>query len=442
MTGLAKLRRQFAAYGTRGVIVTGNFVVMIALATLLKPGEYGQLAYLWSIAQVLAAVGSIGVPGYLLRELSLRSNRKAELPPISAWLVPLVTLVLPAVVIAIGAVLFVALHGSIAASGGVTIEPEQIWLIAVVAWLLNVVNNLVNFPRISGSISLPMAMRDAMPHCLLLAAAVIALEWGSRSSTGIYEIFVVLIAGFILLWLALIAHSHRGALALMSLRTPMSRPDLLGFWGLSIVTVLGANIDILVGGLFLGASELGYYQLIKRIVNVASLPQIVVNWAVVVPVGRAFAERDFSGIQAAVTRASRMAILPLLLLSVLVPIAAVTSSILTGYGFDDAAAWMLAILLLGAVLNVLFGANFSVAAQCDMEYQALVARLGSLLLFCGSVWVCASWTRTGVMLAFCQLLMVLVSNFWLWYAIWGKIGVDSSAASIVLKNGKKGVGSL
>lgn len=103
---------------------------------------------------------------------------------------------------------------------------------------------------------------------------------------------------------------------------------------------------------------------------------------------------------------------------------------------------MLAILLLGAVLNVLFGANFSVAAQCDMEYQALVARLGSLLLFCGSVWVCASWTRTGVMLAFCQLLMVLVSNFWLWYAIWGKIGVDSSAASIVLKNGKKGVGSL
>ncbi len=81
MIGLAKLRRQFAAYGTRGVIVTGNFVVMIALATLLKPGEYGQLVYLWSIAQVLAAVGSIGVPSYLLRELSLRANRKAELPP-------------------------------------------------------------------------------------------------------------------------------------------------------------------------------------------------------------------------------------------------------------------------------------------------------------------------------------------------------------------------
>ena len=114
-----------------------------------------------------------------------------------------------------------------------------------------------------------------------------ALQWGSRSATAIYEIFVILIAGFIVLWLALIAHSYRGALALLSLKTPMKRPDLFGFWGLSIVTILGSNIDILVGGLFLGAGELGYYQLIKRIVNVASLPQIVVNWAVVVPVGRA-----------------------------------------------------------------------------------------------------------------------------------------------------------
>jgi hypothetical protein len=38
--------------------------------------------------------------------------------------------------------------------------------------------------------------------------------------------------------------------------------------------------------------------------------------------------------------------------------------------------------------------------------------------------------------------MALVSNFWLWYAIWGRIGVDSSAASIVLKSRKKGVGNL
>lgn len=421
------LRSDWSLYLSRFAIVGANFASLLVVGYLMEPADFGTFVFFWALAQTLAAVSSLGGALYLLREYSARQESDAH--GVRARFAVAIALLWPACVLVLLAGLW---WGGKAYWQADSTTSDRIILVMMTAWVLNLVSHLVLPLRVYGMSNVSMALRDAGPQVILVISAIALVAIGDLTTNNLFLAFisvalclVVLLA--VSIWIG--PARRQPPLFLAKGRTSKSKPYSYGFWGTTVLTTLSTQIDIIVGGLFVSSEALGIYQIIKRVANLISMPQIIANWAVVVPVGKAFAAGSIEEIQTHAKRGLKLSLMPALILLILATLA--MSLVFRIYQIEvDATLWLVFTLLaFGSLSNIFFGANYAVATQCQLEVAAMLARIAGLVV---SALVFVILARQGlIFVALGTATGIFMSNIVLTATVRARLNVDTSALSLI-----------
>ncbi len=428
------LTSDWRVYAIRGGVVGANFLSLLVIAYLMEAPDFGRFVFMWSVAMSLSAIASVGAPALLMRELS--SYGATDYQSVSRVQALRLMLFWPAVILSITVAAVVAAGPSLLiALARPQLALATVLLVATAAFAINLFNIVAVFYRSLGRTGIAMAFRDAGPQGLILLAAILSSLFGSPTPHTVFLGFLVLavflLAGAVIWRRREIVKELRRLPA----RPKKARTSISGFWGIGVANIIWTQSDILLAGLFLPATTLGYYQLIKRIANLSGMPQIVSNWVVIIPIGRAYADGAFDRIQDLCCRALRLSVPPLALLMTLSVLGMPIIVRFFNLPGDATTWWVLAILLAGSATNVLFGPNFVLASQCRLEKVAFHTRLLGLGVTAALI-VCNSW-KSEVSIALAVFIGILVANVLLWNVIRVRLGVDTSVITL-LRNTARG----
>ena len=282
------LNSDWGLYLTRGGVVGTNFFSMLVIAFLMKADEFGYYALMWASAMSLSSIVSVGVPSLLLRELSAYQingycgiSRGHVLHLVLVW--PVVLLV-TVVGLAVTVPAILPVFGKLVPALGPTL------LVAAAAFAINILNVIAVVYRILGHAGAAMALRDAGPQALMLVATILVAFRGRPEAQTSFAAFFILAFATVAMALVLTQQRLKEQFARLPKDHVAGRRVLIaGFWGTTVANMVWTQVDVLLGGLVLAPATLGHYQVLKRIANLAAMPQIIANWSAVVQIGRAFA---------------------------------------------------------------------------------------------------------------------------------------------------------
>ncbi|WP_432770537.1 MAG: hypothetical protein HEQ22_07310 [Sphingopyxis sp.] len=425
----ADILRYALPFVTRAGVVGANIVSTLALAWAFAPEIFGKIVFVWNFVLIYSAVLSLGVPNFLLRELSFRidpahDRQKLSLPTMAALIV-----IVPLLFAAASAAGLVALFGAERALFPAAIDSAA--LIAatfMMSYLVNLTAGLASAFVLANRINHTMFVRDGLPSVTLIASIFLPDIMGDPA-LSLFANFILIQGALALAGMLWLATRHRLVAQAFGRRIG-AVPNLFGFWGLAASNVLVTGIDVLVGGWILGTRDLGHYQLIKRICNLVALPQVVVAWAIAIPAGQAFARPDAGDRQTALQEAARygarLSFYPLIPLLIGGGGAAVAASAWFGYGLGAESLALIAFSLLSAVVTVIYGPGIIIAAQTHLEYRALAARIAGVTIFLVLALLASRSYSSAAVVAACQLASVLTSGVLIWWVIRRRFAVDSS----------------
>ena len=384
-------------------IVGLNFAVMMGLAWLLGIDLFGQLIVIWGLALIGSSILSVGAPLMLLRALSDGGRMTVGAVVCHLFLYP----------IALAAVGWVVLP---------LIFPALPWLpILAVAFGIHLITCLTSIMRSLGSVDWSMALRDAGP---LLALGLAALIWAENSAT------IMIAAAFILAVFAgtavcfCLVHPDRNTL----IRTDGPRePIAMSMWGTSLLGMLLAQVDIVVGGAFLSDEQIGLYALLRRLTNLVVLPVSVATWVSSVPIAKAFGGEDRIGLIRAAARANQIAVFPGLLLMGCAICALIVAQ---WFAIGPEGTTVCLVLLAGALVQLGLAATFTVATLCDLAFFAGLARLSSLVIYL--LLVMSVPVITPTINAVAYVTAISVGSWILWSVVRHKHGIDTSILPVVI----------
>lgn len=410
-TKLFQLARQSAAQtmGLRVAVVGFNLTTMLGLAGLLGFETFGQLSVLWGASLVAGTVLSIGGPVILLRMLTdgegLRGRDICKL----SVLYPAVLALLVGLVVA-------------------AVLPDWPWAAILSAGLgANALGCVASVMRALGSIQVSMVVRDAGPQMALGFASVLSL--GARADAVLMTCAVLMgvlaSAGVLWAW-------RQGRMDAI-LTTRARAFGCMALWANSVLGMIVAQIDLIVGGAVISAEQLGVYAVLRRLANLVALPVSVATWVSAPAVSSAHGARDANGLNRASAQGSKIAMLPGVVLCAVgfmaLPVLPFIIPQPTG------TAGVMAVLLLGAMGQVVFASSFTVATLCDMPAAAMRARLLMIALYL--LWF--QWWGPELTLlsnAFGYATALTLGGVALWWTVKRQLGVDTSCA--VLLNTKGG----
>lgn len=421
---LNAISRVGGLYALRMSVVGLGFASTLLAALLLGPDQFGAFALMWAISQMSSALVSVGAPAFLLRELPARAARGHAAAPL--WPSVRLAVLWPAALsIALAACSW--LLSDLAPRS--PLAAEQIALAIAAGFAQNFLSCVSVPVRLSHGATLSMALRDGVaPATLLLAVAAGALT-GAVSAT-----FVVGLATGLTLAIgcaAAVLLLATGAIAL-SRQAPNFAAGAKAFWANAILGAATANLDVLLAGAFLPRQTIGAYAILKRLANFVSLPQIISNWTISVPAAAAHVRMDRIQLEQIAGRGVALAF-PLALgvslaLALSTPIWAsyfhlsMTTGTLTAF----------ALLVLGNLGSVAFGATFTLASQCGLEAWSFAARLGSTIIVAVGVWVLAMSNLLALAsLAGLSMASTLFMNGAVWATLRFRLGLDCSVARLL-----------
>ena len=261
-------------YLTRGAILGLQIVSLLVLALLMPRDEFGRFAFLWAVGLVSTALISAGGQQFLLRAMSARQGN--ELTGATTTQAFLLILVIPlALCLVVLAAFFVLERSGLSFMGSISL-PDIVIALAV-ATTINLLVHMANALRVFGRTSFAMFVQDGLPHCILLLVATV-LSLLSQSSVlnlllGFVVLSIIALVG-IGVWLA----TNWPVRALFTSKSANRQRYDPAFWASSLLTSGALNFDIVIGGLFLPASTLGDYQILRRFANLLGLPLLIANW--------------------------------------------------------------------------------------------------------------------------------------------------------------------
>jgi O-antigen/teichoic acid export membrane protein len=313
----------------------------------------------------------------------------------------------------------------------VTIWPTLPWVAILGAgYFVNVLGCLASVMRALGSVQVSMALRDAGPQIALGLAGVVA--YSSDPGTILRVCAIVMgatsVAGA--LWIS--TDNALDAILCRERRNYWSMSQ----WGSSVLGMVVAQVDLIVGGAVISAEQLGVYAVLRRVANLVALPVTVATWVSAPAISKAYGAGNFAALTKASREASQIAALPgavLFALGVIsLPLLPVILPALPGAN----PSLVFGILLLGALSQVIFAASLTVATLCGASYQAMATRLLMVVVYLlWFLWWGPELSALTNALGYsCALTL---GGGALWVMIKRRIGVDTSAG--VLLNGKGGL---
>ncbi len=390
----------------RSALIGVNFVIMLGLAALLGLEAYGALMVAWGLTLVMSTILSVGGPLAMLRNLTnggVMSHRGLFDQAI----------LYPALV---AAVCWIVLPRWLPIADWQIIIPS--------AFFINAVTCLASLARALGSIRVSMVLRDGAPQLALGLAAFCMLIW-----PFLPPLFIIGVAGAILGLVTLVG-LYRCALHPEFCRIVEPGRAVLpietGLWGASVLGMVLAQIDIIVGSRFLSGDQIGLYALLKRIANLVALPVSVATWITAPPVSAAFGAGDDEGLQAASRRGSRVALVP----GILLFLTAVFALPFLPLDSEPQGSLIYLTLLGSAMVQVVFASSFTVANLCGGALHAAAARIISICVYMLFA-IYAGVELSPLVNAVAYAVGTAVGSLALWAVIWERLGVDTSAIALL-----------
>ena len=383
-------------------IVGVNFAIMMGLAAYLGLATFGTLALYWGIVLVLGTVVSLGGPLIILRRMTDGGG-------MDAWQILWNGLVSPLV---LAGVLLLPLYW---------LWPSLPWSVLLgVAIGVNALSCLASVLRGMGSVNMSMALRDAGPQVALglgvLVAGPVDIVGGLTSAGAIIATLTIVV------WSAFVIGKTCATGDGM-------RPDRLSLWATSMLGIGAAQMDLIVGGLFLPPEALGLYALLRRIANLVALPVSVATWVSAGPVSASFGAGDMRGLQEASNAGNRVALFSgvVLFLAGVCGLAVVPFFVAPDFVMVTQVA--LSVLLCGAFVQVWFASGYTVATLCGFAYVAAFSRLVSLVTYTLAVF--AVGTGVGLVLnAVFYTGAVTAGSVVVWFALRRHIAIDTAASAL------------
>ncbi|MEL6685579.1 MAG: hypothetical protein AAFN63_11200 [Pseudomonadota bacterium] len=409
---LAELAKQGAiqTLGLRAAVVGVNFAVMLWLAWFLGFATFGRLAALWGGALVAGTVLSLGGPVILLRLLTDGKGMRAR-------------------DICMIAVVYPALLGLSLCAVSVTFWPGWPWAAILSAgFVANLLGCLAAVMRALGSVQASMVLRDAGPQVALGMGGMIGATAAADRIVINAAAAMAVLALFGLIWVC----RHKDIFVMLA--TVRRRYWSTSLWAASVLGMVVAQIDLIIGGAVISAEQLGVYAVLRRIANLVALPVTVATWVSAPAVSAAYGADDQKALVRASARGSQIAILPGLALFVIGLLAIPALP----FAFPEQAAQGLSpifvILLLGALGQVILTSSFTLATLCGAPRFAMGARLVMVLLYL--LWfVCWGPALTATMNAVGYVGALTLGGVALWWAVWRQLGVDTSALVLLHARG-------
>lgn len=386
----------------RAAVVGLNFCVMVWLSFQLGLSAFGALIYLWGAALVTSTIVSCGGPLVLLRALCDGSGLR------STQIVGL-TAVVPSLLCGIGWF------------ASASFMPDDRWPpLFAVAFSANAVGCLASIMRAMGSVQTSMVLRDAGPFTALGFAALLQPQGDPEALLWMVAALMCLMAMAATFWCVM----HRSALAKHV--GGHSKWFSWSLWGTSIMGMVMAQVDLIIGGILMSTEALGLYALLRRIANVVALPVTVATWVSAKPVAAAYGAGDQSALKHASAKGSRIAWYPAL------GIAAVC---LCGLALAAASPWPVVtaqiaicfgILLIGALAQAFLASGFTVATLSNQASLSVIARTVTILSYlCFAAWFATNMSPISNALGY-TVAMCLGSGL-VWAVLLQRLGIDTSA---------------
>ncbi|MBQ1203130.1 MAG: hypothetical protein IIX61_04915, partial [Loktanella sp.] len=231
----------------RGALVAGHVAILLGLAQLLGLDGFGALIVLWGLALMASTALGFGAPLALLARLGDGAGMRGSA---LVWL----CLGLPLLAACcVGALLQL-------------IWPALPWpAVLGVALAVHLASCIASLLRVLGSVHGSMILRDGAP---LLALGLAGL---TRADAAVILALAALgLAVICAVTLALVLR-HPGLAGLTGPDKPayLLTPNL---WATAVLGMALAQVDIVLGGQFLSAEEIGVYALLRRLANLVALP--------------------------------------------------------------------------------------------------------------------------------------------------------------------------
>ncbi|MFQ1699078.1 lipopolysaccharide biosynthesis protein [Loktanella agnita] len=393
----------------RALIVGLNFTVMLALAALLGLDVFGGLIMLWGATLIAATLISVGGPLCLLAG----ATRGAGLP-VGDILRHM--LIIPAFACLICGVLLMPLW------------PGLPWMVILMtAFGVNLLTCLASLMRGLGSLHLSMALRDAGPALALLCAALGVASGEAEAILIRAAICMGILAALAVIWCL----RHPGCTAFLRHKTQGAIPSV-AMWGTAVLGMGVAQVDIIIGGAFLTPEQIGLYAVLRRVANLVALPVSVATWVSAGPVSEAYTQRDPEALRQASLNGSLIAVVPGVVLFAL------------GCAMIPALPWLtpagtggltFAILLWGALGQVIFASGFTVATLCGLPHFAAAARMISMLVYLAATGLAGTMLSPALNAA-AYVAGISFGSIMLWQMLRQRLALDTSAA--LLLRGKEG----
>lgn len=378
------------ALGALGVRVAAAglaYLLQIVLARLLGAGDYGTFSLTWNVLTIGGFLATLGFSELAVRFLA-QYHERGDFARASGFL-------RLGLMVSLAGALLAALLGVVLtpfmreAYGELSAQLLRIGLVALPFFSLT--DYLEGVARSQGWTIRALAPPYVLRHALVITLALGLALWHPPVSAPLAMVATVAATAFAALAQVMLIAPHL-RMALPAARVPVyevalwreaAAPTLLS----ELATLARLNIDLLVLGLFVPATAVGFYFAATRLASLLGLIEFAVRAGMGHRFARAAQSDDPGALQQVYAQARTMALWPGLAAALALMLASPWILALFGQGFAEAAP--LAALLLGAnALRLIFGPSDEALAMAGHPgcvwrgnaLCALVAGLGTAVL--------------------------------------------------------------
>lgn len=386
-------------------LVGVNFAVMLALAARLGLAGFGALIFLWGQALVFSTVVSCGGPLVLSRDMA----GKAGLGRLQ-----IVSLIFVRPAVMSGAVWLVAM----------LLRPDlNLGTVLAAAYMINLLTCLASVMRAFGSIQLSMLLRDAGPF---VALGVAGFAFSEADGLQILWAAALIMAAMMLAASAWCVLDRSITFVFGSAQ----RFDWhWSLWGTSVLGMLLAQIDLLIGGFMLQNHEFGLYAFLRRIANLVALPVSVATWISSRRIAAAQGANDSEALQRASAEGSQIAWYAGLGIALLAFAGLCFAALIQSHLLTPFVAMVFVVLVVGALVQAFFASGLTVATLGGQAWVSTVARACSL----GGYTVLTLAIGAGLTPmtnALAYVGAIFLGSLLVWWVLWRRLGVDTSAMAL------------
>lgn len=400
----------------RGASLVLAFVASVIYARTLSPDGYGVFAYVVSFAGLLAIPASLGIPGYLLRELG---RQQASSHQLMRWGDSRLC------VTGVFASLLMMTMAAVPQSG-------QARLLFLVAAPLPLITNLLasrqSRIQAAGFAAKSLWPTQILAPCVVLFAIVLVILAGNQPTALL--LCALTVFGSLLAFVVMQIQTK--GLDSRKKKTSVVQPRLgsaVGFMWLGMLFVINSRLDLLMLGAFRGATDTGVYAVASRAAELTSFFLIASNTVLAPRISNLHSQGKMRHLQHLISITSKRVFVATLPLSAILALFA-TPLLAHIYGpAYTMAAIPLQILVAGQIVSVFIGPTATLLTMTGHTKQTL---MGLAISACANailnVLLIPQFGPIGAAIA--TTISIVLWNALLWNFAYRLTGISTSAFSM------------